>query len=220
MAVWRKTIVRPAKQIVRTAPCRRWFFSPSIWMRRIVLVFVASVGGLALATGPALAYPERAMHAGIMGGVRSFEKGLDLEPDAAFGLRVGLGLDPHVSILFDYVHTAPARKSTGKTARINGLRGLVQYRPILGAVRPYFLLGVGGTLFDFDDATDTAVGTVTGGGGLDLRVAKRVRLFAEASADFYRHRDVLYSTTGEELSSSVRSTDNMATFLGGVSASF
>jgi Outer membrane protein beta-barrel domain len=189
-------------------------------MRTGALLFVGSVAVVSFTAGSAAAYPERAMQVGLTGGARSFETGLDLETDVAFGLRVGMALHPRVSVLLDYLGTSPARETTGKTAHVSGLRALVQYRLLTGTVRPYAMLGVGGILFDFDDTYDTAEGTLSGGAGVEINVAEQIHLFGEASAEFYRFRNVLYGTTGEELSSSERSTEHVDTFLVGVSASF
>jgi opacity protein-like surface antigen len=189
-------------------------------MRRAPLLFGAVLAACPLSAARADDYPPRPFHAGITAGARTFEKRLDLQPDIAVGLRVGLGLERRVSVLLDCVHTTPVRKTTGRLSHITGLRALVQYRLLTSQVRPYLLAGVGGILFDFDDTYDTATGALTGGGGIEVRLARQVQVFGEASADFYRYRTVIYSATGNLVSSSERSTDTAAAYLAGITVNF
>jgi hypothetical protein len=212
---------------VRRAPIMAHQFRPAapslarfLWMRRASLLFAAALAACPLSVARADDYPPRPFHVGLTGGARTFEKHLDLQPDIALGLRVGLGLERRVSVLFDCAHTTPGRKTTGRLAHITALRGLVQYRILTSEVRPYLLAGVGGILFNFDDTYDTATGALTGGGGIEVRLAQQVQVFGEASADFYRYRTVSYSATGALVSSSERSTDTAATYLAGITVSF
>lgn len=192
----------------------------SLWMRRTPLLFAALFAACPLSVARADDYPPRPVHAALTGGVRTFEKRLDLNTDIAVGLRVGMGLSRRTSFLIDAVHTTPVRKTTGRLAHITGLRALVQYRLLTSDVRPYLLAGVGGILFDFDDTYDTATGALTGGGGIEFRVARQVQVFGEASADFYRDRSVIYSALGAVVSSGERRTDTAGTFLAGITVSF
>jgi len=179
-------------------------------------LFVAALGLLPSRA----AHAERTLIVAPVIGLRSFEDKLDLGDEAAIGARLGIGTSERVAVLVDYVHTAPARKSTGQLAYITGLRTLAQVRVLTGEVRPYVLAGVGGVLFNFSDANDTAGGAVTLGAGVEVKPWRRAALFAEGSLDFYRSREVLYSTTGDILSSGPRSTDQIATLEAGVALEF
>jgi hypothetical protein len=156
----------------------------------------------------------------LTAGVRSFEQKLDLGSEVAVGLRAGAGVNDRVTFLLEYVHTAPARKTTGATAHVSAVRGLAQVRLLRSAVRPYLLAGVGGILFNFEDAVDTAAGTVTFGGGIEFEAWKHVSLFAEGYADIYRARSVTYTSTGEVLTSTERSTDTVGAGMAGIAVEF
>ena len=166
------------------------------------------------------AQSTRPFTVGVQGGVRLFEEGLDLEDDVAFGLRVGMGASERFSVLLDFMQSSPARTTTGAQASVSALRGLTQTRLLLGTVRPYVLAGLGGVLFNFDDTSDTAVGAVTLGGGLEMRLGTRASLYGEGSADLYRARSVSYSPEGEILSSTERDTQTAWTALAGIQVEF
>lgn len=191
---------------------------PSRHSQRFIPLIVTLM--IALLPSAAPAFPERGLVVGATAGVRAFEKRLDLDPDAALGFRFGLGVSRRVTAFMEYLYTAPARKTGGATASIVSLRSLVQVSLLNGRVQPYFLAGIGGVFFNFDDTADTAAGTLTGGGGLRIRISKSVALVSEASGDFYRYRSVTYDETGTPLSSTERSTDGIATFVGGVQVTF
>jgi opacity protein-like surface antigen len=157
---------------------------------------------------------------GVHAGVRLFEEDLDLEDEVAFGLRAGLGASERFSVLLDFLQCSPARTTTGAQASVSALRGLTQARLLLGTVRPYLVAGVGGVLFNFDDTSDTAVGTITAGGGLEMSLGKRADLYAEGSADFYRARPVSYSSEGDVLSSGERDTQTAWTAIAGFRVTF
>lgn len=186
-------------------------------MRALFTLFV-TVAASATAVHPARA--ERTLVVAPVIGIRSFESKLDLGDEAAIGARFGIGASDRVSVLVDYIHTAPSRKSTGDLAYITGLRTLAQVRVLTGAVRPYVVAGVGGVLFNFSDASDTAGGAVTIGGGVEVKPWRRAALFVEGSLDFYRSREVSYSTTGQEVDAGPRSTDQIATLEAGVALEF
>lgn len=188
-------------------------------MRRAGLLFVFAI--LATAIAPWNAHAEgRSILVGATLGARSFEDRLDLSSEAAVGLRMGLGLNEHVSVLMDVNYTTPTRATTGRLARVTSLRSLVQYRYIAGPVHPYLLGGVGGVLFDFDDTYDAAGGTFTGGGGIEFRLARQVTVFGEATLDWYRSRSVTYAPTGEQLTIGKRNTDEVRTIMAGLLARF
>lgn len=170
--------------------------------------------------GPVSAETARPFHIGVQGGVRLFEEDLDLEDDVAFGLRVGMGASERFSVLLDFVQSSPARTTTGAQASVSALKGLTQARLLLGTVRPYLLAGLGGVLFNFDDTTDTAVGAVTLGGGVEMKLGTRASLYGEGSADLYRARSVSYSPEGEILSSGDRDTRAAWTALAGLQVEF
>ena len=148
----------------------------------------------------------RPFSVGLHGGVRVFEEDLDLEDEVAYGLRVGMGASERFSFLIDFMQSSPARTTTGAQASVSALRGLTQARVLTGTVRPYLLAGLGGVLFDFDDTSDTAVGAVTAGGGVEMRLGSRASLYTEVSADVYRARSVTYSPEGEVTYSTDRNT--------------
>jgi opacity protein-like surface antigen len=162
----------------------------------------------------------RPFSVGVHGGVRLFEEDLDLEDEVAFGLRVGMGASERFSFLIDFMQSSPARTTTGAQASVSALRGLTQARLLTGTVRPYLLAGLGGVLFNFDDTSDTAVGAVTVGGGLEMKLGTRASLYGEVSADLYRARSVSYSTEGEVLSSTERDTQTAWTALAGFQVEF
>jgi len=188
-----------------------------IWMRLAFVLFVVAACSSAI-PGPARA--ERSLVVAPIIGLRAFESKLDLGDEAAIGARFGIATSDRVSVLVDYVHTAPARKTTGQLAYITGLRTLAQVRILTGRIRPYVIAGAGGVLFNFSDANDTAGGTVTIGGGVELKPWRRAALFAEGSLDFYRSREVIYSATGDEISVGPRSTDQISTVEAGVALEF
>jgi opacity protein-like surface antigen len=185
-------------------------------VRSVVLAFLMLLG----AAVPAAAQSTRPFSLSVQGGARVFENDLDLEDDVAFGLRVGMGASERFSVLLDFVQTSPARTTTGAQASVSALRGLTQGRLLLGTIRPYLLAGLGGVLFNFDDTSDTAVGAVTVGGGVEMRLGTRALLYGEGSADLYRARSVAYSPEGEVLSSSERDTKTAWTALAGFQVEF
>lgn len=194
-----------------------------VWMRRLFAMFAlagAAAGGWPPLAPRAAAEASRALYVAPVIGVRTFESKLDLETEAAIGLRLGAGVNDRVTVWMDAVHSVPARKTTGRLAYVTALRGLAQIRFTHGTVRPYLLAGVGGVLFNFSDANDTAAGEVTVGGGVEYRASPRVQLFAEWSGDFYRARTVVYGSTGNEISSSPRSTDAATTIAAGLAVGF
>jgi hypothetical protein len=187
---------------------------------RPVPTLVALLLFLLVDTAAARAESARPFSVGLHAGVRLFEEDLDLEDDIAFGLRAGMGACERFTVLLDFVQSSPARVTTGAQARVSALRGLTQTRLLLGTVRPYLLAGLGGVLFNFDDTSDTAVGAVTFGGGIEMRLGTRASLYGEGSADLYRARSVAYSPEGEVLSSTERDTQTAWTVLTGFQVEF
>jgi hypothetical protein len=185
-----------------------------------VFVLLLVSARTAVAENTASGTPHRPFILALSAGVHSFEQKLDLGSEVAVGIRGGAGVNDRVTLLLEYVHTAPARKTTGATARISSVRGLAQIRLLRSAVRPYFLAGVGGVLFNFEDAVDTAAGTATFGGGVEVEPWNRVSFFAEGYADIYRARSVTYSSTGDELSTTERSTDTVGAGMAGIAVEF
>ena len=157
---------------------------------------------------------------GLHGGVRLFEEDLDLEDEVAYGLRAGMGASERFSFLIDFLQSSPARTTTGAQASVSALRGLTQARILTGTVRPYLLAGLGGVLFDFDDTNDTAVGAVTAGGGVEMRLGSRASLYTEISTDIYRARTVSYSPEGVAQESTDRDTQMAWTGLVGFQVEF
>jgi opacity protein-like surface antigen len=187
---------------------------------RPVPTLVVSLLFLLVGTAAAGAESARPFSVGLHAGVRLFEEDLDLEDDVAFGLRAGLGACERFTVLLDFVQSSPARITTGAQASVSALRGLTQTRLLLGTVQPYLLAGLGGVLFNFDDTSDTAVGALTFGGGIEMRLGSRASLYGEGSADLYRARSVAYSPEGEVLSSTERDTQTAWTVLTGFQVEF
>ncbi len=188
---------------------------------------LATLVALLLMTRPARAdetasegSPHRPFIIALSAGVHAFEQKLDLGSEVAVSLRGGAGVNDRVTLLLEYVHTTPARKTTGATARVSSVRGLAQVRLLRSSVRPYLLAGVGGVLFNFEDAVDTAAGTATFGGGVEVEPWNRVSFFAEGYADIYRARSVTYSSTGEVLTTTERSTDTVGAGMAGIAVEF
>ena len=173
-----------------------------------------------LAPGTTLALSDREFTIAPTAGAAWFDQKLDFECEASFGFRFGMEADRRFSILMDYTQTDPARKTTGKSARVSSLRALGQCRLLTGSFRPYLMGGFGGVLFNFDDANDTAGGTASAGAGVEYAAWKRTKIFAEYSAAFYRMRSVTYSPTGTVLTSGERTTDALQSIAAGVSVGF
>lgn len=153
-------------------------------------------------------------------GATWFDSKLDFGGEVSFGLRLGMEANHRFAVLMDFAQVDPARKTTGKVARVSSLRALGQCRLLTGVVRPYLLGGFGGVLFNFEDAGDTAGGTATAGGGVEYAGWKKAKFFAEYSAEFYRMRSVTYSSTGSVLSTGQRTTDALQSVAAGVSVGF
>lgn len=189
-----------------------------IWMRHRGVLFAAL---LLLVSAPAAARADgRSIQIGLFAGGRSFEDRLDLTSEVAAGARVGMDWSKHASLLMDVVYTTPTRKGSGAFTRVISVRSLIQYRCLTGPLRPYVVAGLGGTLFDFEDTPDAAGGTLTGGVGMEWRLARRIAVFGEGSIDWYRSRAVTYAPTGERLTISDRTTDAVRTFGAGLVARF
>ena len=168
----------------------------------------------------ALALSDREFTVAPTAGATWFDQKLDFECEASFGFRFGMEADRRFSILMDFAQVDPARKTTGKSARVSSLRALGQCRILTGSIRPYLMGGFGGVLFNFDDANDTAGGTASAGAGVEYSAWKRTKIFAEYSAAFYRMRSVTYSSTGSVLSTGERTTDALQSVAAGVSVGF
>lgn len=186
-------------------------------MRLVPALFALAVSAVAL---PQDASAERRLVVAPVVGLRSFDDDLDLDSEASIGFRFGMHTSERVSVFVDYVHSVPARETTGQLAYITGLRSLAQVRLLTGTARPYLIAGIGGVLFNFSDANDTAGGAITLGGGLEVKPWSRTAVFAEGSVDLYRSREVIYSTTGDELSTGPRRTHQILGLAAGVSVEF
>jgi len=187
-----------------------------LWMRISASLFVLGLGFVDAT--PAVA--ERTLVAAPVVGIRSFESKLDLEDEAAIGFRLGMTTGDRVTVLVDYLHTAPVRTATGQRSHITGLRTLAEINVLTGSVRPYVLAGFGGVLFDFADANDTGSAAGTIGLGLGFKPWHRTSLFLEGSLDFYRSQEVIFSPTGSALFLGPRSTDQITTLEAGAALEF
>lgn len=208
---------------MKAVPVRPRGSAASLWMHHRFALFSVALtlaGALPACATPARAAGARPLLAAVTVGVRSFDEDLDLESEAAFGARFGIGVNDRVSLWLDALTTSPSRRVSGETAQVTALRAIAQARILTGVVRPYALIGAGGMIFNFEDTVDAAGGILTFGGGVEWRLARRTFLFAEGTADIYRARTVTYSPTGEELSSSPRDTQSATTVAVGVAVGF
>jgi hypothetical protein len=185
-------------------------------MRRCGLLFAAALG----VACPTTALAQRSIQVGLSAGARSFTSRLDLSSEFAGGVRVGLDLGRHASLLMDAVYTTPTRTTTRAFTRVISVRTLIQVRPLSGKLRPYAIGGLGGALFDFEDTPDASAGALTGGVGMEWDMSPQFAVFGEGSIDWYRNRYVTYAPTGERLSISDRTTEQIRTFGAGLLARF
>jgi hypothetical protein len=100
-------------------------------------------------------------------GATWFDDKLDFGGEVSFGLRFGMEANHRFSVLMDFAQVDPARKTTGKSARVSSLRALGQCRLLTGSVRPYLMGGFGGVLFHFDDGTTPPAERRERGGGVE-----------------------------------------------------
>lgn len=154
------------------------------------------------------------------GGVRLFNEDLDLTTDASFGARLGIQVSDRWGVILDFVASHPIRRSTGQEAPIDALRALARANILTGKVRPYAIAGVGGILFFFSDAGDAAEGSMTFGGGVDFRIARRMFAYVEGSTDVYRAEGVVYAPTGIVYQTQPRKTETLGTISIGIGAEF
>lgn len=154
------------------------------------------------------------------GGVRLFNNDLDLKDDASFGARLGIGVSDRWGVILDFVASHPVRRSTGQEAPIDALRALARGNILTGRVRPYLIAGMGGILFFFNDAGDSAEGAMTFGGGVDFRIARRAFAYLEGSADVYRADGIVYAPTGVVYQTQPRKTESLGTISLGIGLEF
>jgi len=147
----------------------------------------------------------------IVGGWRIFSSQLGLRDDASAGLRLGLGVAPRVVLMTDFTVSGANRSVGTGTATVHALRMLARFDILGGSTRPYVVTGAGGVLFDFNDAQDYATGTLTMGYGLEHRFAGSPRVMLEGDLDLYRNRTIVYSSTGQELRRSPKTTQGLGT---------
>lgn len=171
---------------------------------RLALLGVAAIPIFA----PAIAYAETARRVGIgpTTGARVFSSRLDLQSEAAVGLRVSLGVSERVSVVIDGAHSNPTRKVTGAASSFGDLRVLANYRVLRGRVAPYVQAGVGGQFFNFHDAPGSAGAVVAAGLGVEFAASRDVALFAEVMANGYRAQYHRFTETGTVLESSPAAT--------------
>jgi hypothetical protein len=173
----------------------------------------------ALAPAPALA-AERTFTAGPMVGVRLFEDALDLQSELSFGARIGMGFSERWGVVFDFVAAHPLRESTGGEVVIDALRALAKANILTGKARPYLVAGLGGGMFLFPDAPNSAHGTMTAGAGFEYHAADRVLIMAEGSMDYFRAQPVIYYPNGAVVTLGPRETFTMGTISLGLAVEF
>lgn len=163
---------------------------------------------------------ERAVTFAPVVGARWFEEDLDLETDIAFGARLGMELSPRWGMIFDFVASHPVRTSSGREVVIDAMRVLARMNFATGDTRPYVVAGIGGGMFLYPDAPNTAEGMLTFGLGVDHRIASRVRVFTEGSGDMFRSETVVYTPSGGEFLVEPRQTFTLGTLGMGLSFEF
>lgn len=163
---------------------------------------------------------ERSVTFAPVVGARWFEEDLDLETDIAFGARLGMELSPRWGMIFDFVASHPVRTSNGREVVIDAMRFLARVNFATGDTRPYAVAGIGGGMLLFPDAANTAEGMLTFGLGVDHRIASRLRLFGEGSADMFRSETVYYAPNGTEYLIEPRQTFLLGTTSLGLSIEF
>jgi hypothetical protein len=163
---------------------------------------------------------QRPVTFAVTGGARFFNEDLDLNTDVSFGARLGIGLSDRWAVLLDFVASHPIRESTQELAPIDALRALARANILTGKIRPYAIAGIGGILFFFDDAANAAEGSVTFGGGIDYRIARRATVYLEGSTDLYRPDGVIYTPTGIVYQTEPRETQFLGTISIGVGVEF
>ena len=161
----------------------------------LALVFGIAVAPFSPAARAAEAQ-ERVFTAGPMVGVRLFEKDLDLQSEVSFGGRVGMGFSDRWGVVFDFVAAHPLRQSNGKEVVIDALRALAKANILTGRARPYVVAGLGGGMFLYPDAPNSAHGTLTAGAGFEYHATERVFVAAEGTLDYFRADPVLWTPNG------------------------
>ena len=164
--------------------------------------------------------PQRPVTFAATGGVRLFNEDLDLKDDASFGARLGIQVSDRWGLILDFVASHPIRRSTGQEAPIDALRALARANILTGKVRPYAIAGIGGILFFFNDAGDSAEGAMTFGGGVDVQVTRRMFAYLEGSTDIYRADGVVYTPTGVVYQTQPRKTETLGTISIGIGLEF
>lgn len=132
----------------------------------------------------------------LTGGARFFRGDVDLNTDAAYGIRAALVEERHVGLVLDYSETRTTRDATARAAEVRSLRAIGRFHALRGPVRPYALAGLGGVLLRFHDTPSAALGTLTAGAGAELRLGERWRPFIEGTMDFYDYEPAFYSSSG------------------------
>lgn len=208
---------------MKSLPPRPGGRGPSLWMRFGAAQFATAAilaSTLLLASVPAAAAEPRPFYAALTAGARVFADRLNLETEAAFGGRVGLGVTDRFSVWLDAANSTPTRMLSRTKVDVTTLRATVQARFRAGPVHPYVTFGVGGQFSNYENAYDTAATIFVVGGGVGWHLAPRTHLFAESTADIYRARTAAYAPTGQLLSASSTETVANTGLLAGVAVEF
>lgn len=191
---------------------------PSPWMRLaslalLIVSFNAAAGSASAA--------ERELEGSVHSGYRGFNEELYFNGEIGYGGRLMMRVDDRFAVGLDFELSHPLRVSTNRTATVASLRSLVRVDLLRSEWRPYLCGGLGILLFDFDDATDTAMGHVTGGGGIARRLGDGWLLYAEGTADLYRSEVVGgYDTVGEPIWYRSRATEFLGSVVLGIGRRF
>jgi hypothetical protein len=152
--------------------------------------------------------------------VRTFPEVLALDATFSFGGRVGVGIDDRWGLIFDFVACHTTRETTLAVAYVDALRALGRFNLATGRVRPYLVAGIGGIWFLYHDASTTAGGALTLGGGIDYHLASRTRIFLEGSTDLYSHEEILYSAEGHPVFAGPETMEMLGTVSMGIGVEF
>jgi len=191
---------------------------PISWM--LLLAVALPVIALLVSSAPVEA-ADRELEGSLYSGVRAFNEELGFNGEVAYGGRLLMRIDDRFSIGADFEASDPLRVRTGRTAMVSVMRSVVRFDLLRGTWRPYLCGGLGFILFDFGDAPNTAMGLVTGGGGVVRRLGESWIVFAEGSADMYRSEEVLiYNLSGSGIVTAPRSTEFLGSVVLGIGRRF
>ena len=185
-----------------------------VWMFGIALGIAGAL------TGTPVLGAERTFTAAPMVGARLFESDLNLQTEISFGGLLGMGFSDRWGAVFDFVAAHPLRTTTGSEVVIDALRAMAKANILTGKARPYLVAGLGGGMFLYPDAPNSAHGIMTAGAGFEYHVTERVFVMAEGSLDYFRAQPVFFYPNGSVRTFGPRETYTMGTLSLGLTLEF